>query len=77
MDGVSVDIHEDTTEKMTLLTILTSDANVDDSVSCEVDEANSVPANNGRFAVEESFPGSEGIRNVRKRTVGHARKTKI
>ena len=66
MDNVSVDIHEDTTDETTLIVIATSDANTGDSVSCEVDEANSVPSNNGRFAVEKTYPGSEGIsRHIR------------
>ena len=60
MDNVSFDIHEDTTDETTLHVIATSDDNVDDSVSCEIDEANSVPSNNGRFTVQETFPGSEG-----------------
>ncbi|XP_060589499.1 uncharacterized protein LOC132744737 isoform X2 [Ruditapes philippinarum] len=58
MASVSVDIHEDTTESVKIVTIATSDANTNDGVTCEVDEAASTPVNNSIFFAVETDTGS-------------------
>ena len=60
MDDVSINLHEDTLVQKTLLTIDTSDANTVDGVTCVIDEANSIPANNGKFVTEETISGGNG-----------------
>jgi hypothetical protein len=61
MASVSVNIHEDTTESVTIVTIVTSDANTNDAVTCEVDEAASTPANNHIFFAVETDTDSNGL----------------
>jgi hypothetical protein len=63
MASVSVDIHEDTTESIKIVTIATSDANTNDGVTCEVDEAASTPVNNSIFFAVETDTGSNGLVN--------------
>ena len=60
MAGVTTNLHEDTTIENTLHTITTSDANTEDGYTCVLDEANSVPANNGKFLVRETATGTGG-----------------
>jgi hypothetical protein len=61
MGSVSVNIHEDTTESVKIVTIATSDANTNDGVTCEVDEAASTPVNNSIFFAVETDTGSNGL----------------
>ena len=61
MGSVNVDIHEDTTTSVTIITIATHDANTDDEVNCVVDEAASTPANNNIFSAVETDTDSYGL----------------
>ena len=60
MGSVVTNLHEDTMAENTLHTIATSDPNPVDGVSCAIDEANSVPPNNGKFVCRETTTGSGG-----------------